>query len=111
MENLTITIQHTFSRQAILDLLDCAGRGSRYWNENDLEFESFAKKAVDSFTTIKDNEEDKTHKLDLIKIKSGLEIMAKDFPKDFADLVGEDYDNNTGDTFLQCCLFGNVIYS
>jgi len=37
-------------------------------------------------------------------------VMAKKEPRHFADFLKEDYDETTGDVFLQCCLFGEVIY-
>ena len=51
-----------------------------------------------------------TYKLDLDSITKGLQVMAEKYPKHFADFTGEDYDATTGDVFLQCCLFGEVIY-
>jgi len=40
----------------------------------------------------------------------GLQIMADKEPKHFADFLAEDDDTTTGDIFLQCCLFKEVIY-
>lgn len=51
-----------------------------------------------------------TYTLDGEAIKRGLSVMAKDFHNRFADIVEEDMDANTGDVFLQCCIFGDVIY-
>jgi hypothetical protein len=36
--------------------------------------------------------------------------MAADYPRHFADLVNENDDADTGDAFVQCCVFGEVIY-
>jgi hypothetical protein len=44
--------------------------------------------------------------LDIKVIKAGLKIMAKKYPRYFADIVNGDADEETGDVFLQCCLFG-----
>ena len=44
------------------------------------------------------------------KIKRGLTVMAKKERKHFVDFLNEDYDETTADVFLQCCLFGEVIY-
>ncbi len=57
--------------------------------------------------------EDEEHgkmKLDLEAIKKGLEKMSEAYPAHFADFVGENHDATTADVFLQCCLFGEVIY-
>lgn len=44
------------------------------------------------------------------KLQEGLDVMARDFPKHMADFVGENDDATTGDVFLQCALFGRVIF-
>ena len=48
--------------------------------------------------------------LDEAAIKRGLDVMAKDFNKHFMDAVRENDDSDTGDIFLQCCLFGKQVY-
>lgn len=48
--------------------------------------------------------------LDLTSILEGLQIMADKFPKHFMDFICENDDAETGDVFLQCCLFKDVIY-
>ncbi len=49
-------------------------------------------------------------RLDLDSIAKGLQIMAKDCPRHYADILAENDDAITGDVFLQCCLFGKVIF-
>ena len=48
-------------------------------------------------------------RLDLIA--GGLEVLATYYPRHFADLVNENADPITADVFLQCCLFGELLYS
>lgn len=48
--------------------------------------------------------------LTLAKIKTGLQIMADKYPNHFNDLVGCNGDAITGDVFIQCCLFGEIVY-
>lgn len=48
--------------------------------------------------------------LDLAAIRRGLAIMAKLEPKHFADFLNEQYDATTADVFVQCCVFGEVVY-
>lgn len=48
--------------------------------------------------------------LDREKLMNGLQVMAKKYPRHFADLVNENDDAITGDVYLQCCLFGSCIY-
>ncbi len=57
-----------------------------------------------------EGEEKREERLDLDSIKNGLLVMARDYPGHFANLM-DDYDAETGDVFLQCCLFGDIIYS
>src|SRR5947208_2364463 len=57
--------------------------------------------------------ENKKHgkmRLDKAAIQKGLEIMAAKYPYHFGNFIAEEYDAITGDVFLQCCLFGDVIY-
>ena len=68
----------------------------------------------DGALIIRDNETDndrlRFHKLDLEKVKKGLKCFAKYQPKHFADFISENEDGTTADVFLQCCLFGEVLY-
>jgi hypothetical protein len=48
--------------------------------------------------------------LNLQSITKGLQIMANKEPRHFADFMQENDDADTGDVFLQCCLFKEVIY-
>jgi len=48
--------------------------------------------------------------LDREKLQRGLDIMSRDYPNHFADVLSENDDSTTGDVFLQCCLYGKVIF-
>lgn len=48
--------------------------------------------------------------LDFPAIVEGLQIMADKEPYHFANFLQENDDAETGDVFLQCCLFKEVIY-
>lgn len=50
------------------------------------------------------------HRLDLPAIEKGLEVFATKYPRHFGDWLAENDDATTGDVFLQCCLFGEVVY-
>lgn len=52
----------------------------------------------------------KMYRLDLENISKGLGIMATKYPGHFGDFLNEEADATTGDVFLQCCLFGAVVY-
>jgi hypothetical protein len=62
---------------------------------------------------LKDIEDDANGRefiLDRKAIAKGLEVMAEKYPKHFGDFRAENEDAITADVFLQCCLFGKVIY-
>jgi len=50
------------------------------------------------------------YRLNLESIKKGMSIMAQKYPKHWGDFIAENEDAVTGDVFLQCCVFGEVIY-
>lgn len=115
-KTLTLSVRVHIKLQDIEYLLDSASRGSEYWCENahDLAYESTTKQIVQEGKTWRmvDAEDDgKIHSLNLQTIKKGLTVMAKKEPHHFADFLQEQGDMNTGDVFLQCCLFGEVRYS
>lgn len=53
---------------------------------------------------------EKPAELNQAKLKKGLQIMAQEYPKHFSSILTDDTDAETGDVFLQCCLFGEIIY-
>lgn len=63
------------------------------------------------YLTLIDHEEDgKEHILDFPTVERGLTIFQEKYPRYFADFLTENDDNETADAFIQCCLFGEVIY-
>lgn len=52
----------------------------------------------------------KVHRLDRKAIQKGLNVMAKKYPRHMEHALSEDYDAETGDVFLQCCLFGGLVF-
>jgi hypothetical protein len=53
---------------------------------------------------------DKRYILNIQAIHNGLNTMAKDYPYHFGNFISKNDDAITGDVFLQCCVFGKVIY-
>jgi len=54
---------------------------------------------------------DKKHyQLDLETLERGLLVMATNYRRHFDDMINEQDDADTGDVFLQCCLFGELVY-
>ena len=52
-----------------------------------------------------------TFELRLDVITRGLDVLASRYPRHFADLVNENCDAITADVLLQCCFFGEVLYT
>jgi hypothetical protein len=50
------------------------------------------------------------YSINLNSIKRGLAIMRDNYPVDWDNLINENEDLETGDVFLQCTVFGEVIY-
>ncbi len=50
------------------------------------------------------------HILDKKKIQDGLALMAANHAWHFANVISGDTDIETGDVFLQYCLFGEIVY-
>ena len=63
--------------------------------------------------TISDSEDGggNTFTLDKEACIRGLKVMAEKYPEHFADWRNEDDDATTADVYLQCCLFGEIVYS
>ncbi len=55
-------------------------------------------------------DEDGYYRLDLEKIKEGLAVLREKFPRHWSDFANKNDDAITGDCFLQCCIFGDIIY-
>ena len=110
-KNLTLSVRVHIKHENIKGLLDSASRGSSYWCRSGFEYESITSTALKEIgVVIEDYEEDKTHNLNIKKIKKGLTSMAKKDLQHFTDFINENYDQTTGDVFLQHCLFGKIIY-
>lgn len=61
-------------------------------------------------TLITADGEPKRWRLNRTALERGWEIMREKYPHDYADAMTQDGDMNTGDVFLQCCLFGELVY-
>lgn len=50
-------------------------------------------------------------KIDAAAIKRGLEVMAQMYPSHFRDLISYEFAvKETGDVFVQCCVFGEIVF-
>lgn len=128
MTNLTIDLQVPIERVRVL-LVGAFEGGSNYWYANlDAPKATRALKTDDwlwpflgpttkgHHVTLEeqgdegDPDNGTEHRLDLGVIRRGLLVMAAKYPRHFGDFMAENDDADTGDVFLQCCLFGEVKY-
>lgn len=88
--------------------------GSNYWYRIESEMgEDYLKTVFTTGLEISNHEiEDVPRKamLNAETIETGLKVMAEKYTRHYADALDENADATTGDVFLQCCLFGEVIY-
>ena len=54
--------------------------------------------------------ETKSHLIGPGEFSRGFDVMARDFPKAFEDFMSENDDAETADIFMQCVVFGELIY-
>ncbi len=110
----------------IQDLLCCAFEGgSYYWysitafnypkgqtqESLGIEFKHLELPFRGGSLTIEDAEDPSVVRiLDRAAIVRGLALMKDRHPREWADFIGENEDAETGDVFLQLCLFGEVVY-
>ncbi len=52
----------------------------------------------------------KTFVVDMETLARGLQKMADNHPEHFGNFLAENDDADTGDCFLQCCVFGEVVF-
>jgi len=132
----TVTVQHEISEQRVRDMFCCAWEGgSTDWCQmiksnctetaaaiivglkETGEFYGCDRPFVEGCEVIlreaDDEIEDKdaeTWVLNREKLIAGLQVMADKYPKHFADFLNENEDAGTGDIYLQCCLFQEIVY-
>ena len=108
-------IQPTFSisLKRLKDFLDSAGRGSAYWCDSPLQRsigveEALTRKGI----LVCDRKQTPKNKyvFNILAIQKGLQTMAEKDPQEFAKILTGEYDDATGDEFMQYALFNNVLY-
>ncbi|TRZ80178.1 hypothetical protein D4R86_04795 [bacterium] len=125
MKDIEVTCKKTFEDQDIKDLLCCAFEGgSNYWyhiqtainpDKIECEFRHLdLPMSENGYLIIKDIEDDddypELYKLNRQSIEKGLQIMADKYPEHFHNFDIDNADAETGDVFLQCCLFGEIVF-
>ena len=108
--------------QEIIDYLTCTALegGSNYWymiedhnlHESDTKYLSELPTTENGFVLITDDCEqlDEPFRLDRKALLKGLEVMREKYSHHFVDAVNGNGDAITGDVFLQCAVFGELVY-
>lgn len=99
--------------ERVADLLQCALQGSHYWARFDSDYNAADVVAGTGKWRVVDTLDKpvtKSYLLDSVAVKQGLVRMAKQCPYQFGQWLNAREDSETGDVFLQCCIFGAVVY-
>lgn len=119
-----ITIKKQITDQMVYDLLVTAREGgSNYWMEQinyveptieyaplDGRIYPFADYPLNDGKVVITHGVEEKVTLTKSKIKRGLNAMAKQYPRHMNDFLDENMDADTADVFLQCCVFGRLVY-
>jgi hypothetical protein len=81
-------------------------QGKQYWHPS--EIIPFVAGCTVRIRDMEDN--NKLYRLDRAALERGLLVMREKAPRHFGDFIADNDDAITGDVFLQCCLFGEVVY-
>jgi hypothetical protein len=119
--DILVKVQVPITVERIKDLLCSAIEGgSNYWvgtldrkggiTRAQAEYRQDVPFVKGGWLELIEQDDEKTHRLDIKKIKSGMQVFATKFPRHFGDFMDENDDAETGDVFLQCCIFGDTIY-
>lgn len=106
------TVYH-YDNQMVINLLVCGFEGGvSSWGAISLESGSslYSIEEEDWFVKITDIETNESYGLRIENLKSGLQTMADKFSWHYKDFVDHNEDAITGSAFIQCCLFGDIIY-
>jgi hypothetical protein len=119
MKNFQIKTRVEVTPERVSDLLCSAFEGMSYWAKRTKDnakkvgaFYSFeAPTKPDGWLVVLDTyDDDKSYKIKNSDIIKGLEVMAEKYNQHFTNFMAENEDAITGDVFLQCCMFGEVLY-
>jgi hypothetical protein len=132
--DITVTLPSTFPKRRLMHLLCCALEGgSNYWykiakfihpngpveaiaypaGEQTEVFRHLDYPLSDAGGALMITDMFGDHgliRLDLPRLLEGLRLMAEKQPRHFGNWRDENEDGDTGDVFLQLCVFGKVVY-
>jgi hypothetical protein len=83
-------------------------KGDTVWYDDPKTYEGDFKIQVNE---LQEDAKPKAYHLGPNEFKEGLEIMARQYPRHFIDILDEGEDAGTADVFLQCVTLKDVIYS
>jgi len=132
-DSVTVTTTTTVNEETIVGLLACGFEGGvNYWLRIEDYIEPETVRTVTTNTwnfgegkvfkhidyplsegggvVCRDMESGEEHTLDGEAIRRGVQIMARDCPHHWQDVVRDSTDATTGDVFIQCCLLGKLVY-
>lgn len=103
--------------EMVMYLLSCSFQGMGYWgditnivkkDENE-ELIKAVPNGEGSFD-VKPHDEGKRYKVNKDACLKGLQVMADNYNWHFKNVLSEDFDAETGDVFMQCICFGEIVY-
>jgi hypothetical protein len=128
-EKMVVTINYEFPKQRLSDLLITAFEGGvGYWcqivdykeptvlnsfNDTDgtiYRYGDFPLSEDGGVVLQETDDTEITFTLNKEALLKGLQMMSQKYPKHFSDWLNDNEDAETGDVFVQCCMFGEVKY-
>ena len=77
--------------------------GGEYYAHYDIENPNYCLR-------VSDTEGGSTYNVTLESLTSGLNIMASRYPRHFKNVITENHDAETSDVFIQCAVFGEIVF-
>ena len=112
MANKEFVVETKVNEERIVDMFinACEG-GSNYWcKELTPKGKGDAYEAMLAGFELIELENNKKHLVTKSMVRKGIQVMATNYPTHFVAIIDETDDAETADVFLQCCVFGEVIY-
>lgn len=123
-ETITVQVPISIPVERISDLLcNAIEGGSTYWCQSITRMGGITKEQAKYRHEVPfveggwleiiefDAPDNRVIRLDKEKIIHGLSVFAERCPLQFGDLMADNSDAETGDCFLQCCCFDEVVYA
>lgn len=89
-------------------------QGDTYWHWSQLipllDEDGFALTLRDSENDDYEDEGGKLYRIERRDLEIGMKVFAEKYTNHFADFISENDDADTGDAFLQCVVFGEIVY-